>query len=97
MVGEDHRTRPGRLCGDEFHSFERIPIFEQSFPSTCNHRVDQQYQLIEKILLEERMYQARAPSYANVLAWLLFEPSQFLGEIPFKEGRVAPLDAFESG
>src|SRR5437764_1545718 len=51
LVGEDHSARPGHLCGNEFHSFESIPIFEKSFPAACNHRVDQEYQLIEKILL----------------------------------------------
>src|SRR5947209_17946039 len=51
LVGEDHSARPGHLCGDEFHSFESIPIFEKSFPAACNHRVDQEYQLIESYSL----------------------------------------------
>jgi len=35
--------------------------------------------------LEERAYEARTPSYANVLSWLLLELSKFLGEISFEE------------
>lgn len=86
LVGEDHRTRPGRLCGDEFHSFERIPIFEKPFPAAYNHGVDQQDQLIKKILLEQRVHKARTPGYADVLAWLLLELSKLLGEIPLEGG-----------
>ncbi len=58
---------------------------EKSSPAACHHWVDQEDKLIEQILLEERVHQARTPSYANVLSWLLLELSKFLGEISFEE------------
>src|ERR1700680_5111755 len=81
LIGEDHGSGPGRFCREQVQSFEAIPIFEETLSTARNHRVDQENQLIQQALFQQRADEGWTSGSADVLSWLLLQPSDFLGEI----------------
>ena len=69
LIGEDHGPCPGRFCREECQSLETALILEEALSAAHNHRVDQQYQLIQKALFEEGGDEGGTSGGANVLSW----------------------------
>src|SRR5436309_1983258 len=90
LIGEDHGSGPGRFCREQVQSFEAIPIFEETLSTARNHRVDQENQLIQQALFQQRADEGWTSGSADVLSWLLPQPSDFLGEIALDQCRVLP-------
>src|SRR5260221_3719335 len=90
LIGEDHGSGPGRFCREQVQSLEAIPIFEETLSTARNHRVDQENQLIQQALFLQRADEGWTSGSADVLSWLLLQPSDFLGEIALDQCRVLP-------
>src|SRR5215472_2051507 len=90
LIGEDHSSGPGRFCREQVQSLEAIPIFEETLSTARNHRVDQENQLIQQALFQQRADEGWTSGSADVLSWLLLQPSDFLSEIALDQCRVLP-------
>ena len=90
LIGEDDRSRPGRFCRQEVQPLEADPILEETLSMAYNNRVDQEYQLIQKVLFEEGGDEAGTSGCTNVLPWQLLQLSDCLGKISLDQCRVLP-------
>src|SRR5215210_3574647 len=91
-VGEDEdAVRTDRLRVHEPHGPRLSHVLEEAFAWPDDDREDHQAVLVDEIVLHERPCQFPAAEDQDVLAVLLLEPRNCLGDVPLDEGRVVPL------
>src|SRR3712207_6677897 len=98
LVGEIENARAERLRVNELQRLLIAPVLKQTLSAPHDDGVDHEPKFVEEVVFKQRPDQGRTAGYRDVLARLLLEPGDLLGDIlaPY-QGRVLPLEGFLEG
>src|SRR5215208_7289475 len=68
------------------------PALKQTLSAPHDYGMDHEPQLVEEAFLQQRPDQGRTAGYGDVLARLLLELGDLLGDVVLYQGRVLPLE-----
>src|SRR5215208_2137660 len=97
LVAELENARAERLRVDEIQRLLMPPRLKQTLSTAHHDRVDHEPELVEEVVLQQRPDQGRAAGYRDILARLLLEPGDLLGDVVPDQGRVLPLEGLLEG
>src|SRR5579885_3429303 len=91
LIGEHHSSSPGRFCREQVQYLQAISVFEETFSTANNHRMNQENQFIHQALFQQRVDEGWTSGSTDVLSWLLLQLGDFLDEVSLHQRRVLPL------
>ena len=97
-VGEDEdavRTDLLRVHEPQIPRFPHVPEGALAFPQ--DYGVDHQAVLVDEVVLHQRPHQLPAAEDEDVIAVLLLQPPNSLGDVTLEQGRVFPLQRLLEG
>ena len=89
------RTDLLRVHEPQFPRFPHVPEEALAFPH--DYGVDHQAVLVDEVVLHQRPHQLPAAEDEDVIAVLLLQPPNSLGDVTLKQGRVVPLQRLLEG
>src|SRR5215217_8074631 len=97
LVGEIENACAEGLRVEELQRLLIAPFLKQTLSTPHHDRMNHEPKFVEEVLFEQRPDQSRAAGYRDVLARLLLEPGDLLGEVVPYEGGVVPLEGLLEG
>src|SRR6266540_3415619 len=91
-VRRENRARARHLALDESQWPERTVVAEDSLAAAQDEWVDHQPELIDEVVLDQRLYQLGAPDHLQIRVVLLLQFGHGLGDATMKYRRVLPLE-----
>src|SRR5215204_2545265 len=93
LVGEIENARTKGLRVDQLQRILLPPVLKQTLPAPHHHGMEHEPKFVEEAVLQQRPDQGRTAGDRDVLAWLLLDPGDLLGDVVPDKGRVLPLEA----
>src|SRR5215217_8838520 len=97
LVGEIDNARAEGLRVEELQRLLIAPVLKQTLSAPHDYGMDHEPKLVEEVVLKQRPDQGRAAGYRDILARLLLEPGDLLGDVVPDQGRVLPLEGLLEG
>ena len=82
------------LAVDELQMPKHAVVPEDALTAAQHDRVDHQLELVDQVVLNQRLDQLRAANYKQITAVLLLQRDHCLGDIALDHCRVLPLEWF---
>jgi len=92
LVDEIQNARAEGLRVDQLQRLLIAPVLKQTLSAPHDDGMDHEPKFVEKVLFKQRPDQGRAAGYRDVLARLLLELGDLLGEVVPYQGGVLPLE-----
>ena len=92
LVGEIENARAEGLRVDQLQRLLISPVVKQTLSAPHDDGMNHEAKFVEEVLFKQRPDQGRAAGYRDVLARLLFEPGDLLGNVVPYQGGVLPLE-----
>src|SRR5215203_6586355 len=92
LVGEIENARAEGLRVNKLQRLLIAPFLKQTLSAAHDYGMEHESKFIEEVILKQRPDQGRAAGYRDVLARLLFESGDLLGDVVPYQGRVLPLE-----
>src|SRR6266487_5261607 len=97
-VGREDRARGRHLAVDELQRPRpAAAVPEDALAGAQDDRVDHQPELVDKVVLYQRLHQLRAAEHVQIAAVLLLQRGHGLGDVALEHGRVLPGERFREG
>src|SRR5205823_8954524 len=90
-VGREDRPRGRHLAVVQSEWPARPIVPEDAFSASDDERVDHHPELVDEVLLNQRLYQAGAPDDVQITAVLLLQRSHRASKVASEQRRVLPL------
>src|SRR5918997_4110881 len=97
LVGEIENAHAERLRVDELQRLLIATVLKQTLSAAHHDGMDHEPKFVEEVLFKQRADQGRAAGYRDVLARLLLELGDLLGDVVPYQGRVLPLEGLLEG
>src|SRR5215203_3811869 len=97
LVAEIENARAEDLRVDKLQRLLIAPVFKQTLSAPHHDGMDHEPKFVEEVLFKQRPDQGRAAGYRDILARLLLEPGDLLGDVVPYQGRVLPLEGLLEG
>src|SRR5215216_8187045 len=97
LVAEIDNARAEGLRVDELQRLLIAPVLKQTLSAPHDYWMEHEPKFVEEAVLQQRADQGRAAGYRDVLARLLLEPGDLLGDVVPYQGRVLPLQGLLEG
>src|SRR5215204_5039716 len=96
-VGEIQNARAEGLRVDQLQRLLIAPVLKQTLSAPHDYGMDHEPKFVEEVLFKQRADQGRAAGYRDVLARLLLESGDLLGDVVLYQGGVLPLQGLLEG
>src|SRR5215213_1638265 len=97
LVAEIENARAESLRVNKLQRLLIAPVLKQSLSAPHDYGMEHEPKFVEEVLFKQRPNQGRAAGYRDVLARLLLEPGDLLGDVVTYQGRVLPLQGLLEG
>src|SRR5918993_4174556 len=97
LVGEIENACAEGPRVDELQRLLIAPVLKQTLSAPHDYGMEHEPKFVEEAVLQQRPDQGRAAGYRDVLARLLLELGDLLGDVVTYQGRVLPLEGLLEG
>src|ERR671910_3014391 len=97
LVGEVDDARGEGLGIHQLQGLTVAFVREEALPAAHDDRMDHEPKLVDEPVSQQRLDEGAAAGYRDVLARLLLEPGDLLGDVVTDQGRVLPLEGLLEG